>query len=59
MIMKSKQTVEKYKMNKTEQSRAETKAKTEYEKKLIYKFEKEAQELEQIEERLIKRLQDI
>ena len=35
------------------------KAKTESEKQLIYKFEKEAQDLEQMEERLIKRLQEI
>lgn len=35
------------------------KAKTEEEKKLIYKFEKEAQQLEQLEEKLIQRLQVI
>jgi len=59
MITKSKQSVDKYRHSKAEQSRQETKAKTEYEKKLIYRFEKEAQDLERMEENLIKRLQDI
>ena len=37
-------------------SLAEQKAKTEQEKRLIYKYEKEAQELEDAEAELIKRL---
>ena len=48
--------MEKYKHSKVGQSKAELKAKTEQEKRLIYKFEKEAQELEEAEEALIKRL---
>lgn len=51
--------VEKYRNNRVDQSKQELKQKTETEKQLIYKFEKEAQELEQMEEKLIKRLQDI
>lgn len=57
--MKSKMSVEKYKNNRVDHSKQELKQKTETEKQLIYKFEKEAQELEQMEEKLIKRLQDI
>ena len=57
--MKSKMSVEKYRNNRVDQSKQELKQKTETEKQLIYKFEKEAQELEQMEEKLIKRLQDI
>ena len=48
--------VEKYRNNRVDQSKQELKQKTETEKQLIYKFEKEAQELEQMEEKLIKRL---
>jgi len=40
-------------------TKKELKAKTDEEKKMIYKFEKEAQQLEQLEEQLIKRLQAI
>ena len=46
MIMKSKMSVEKYRNNRVDQSKQELKQKTETEKQLIYKFEKEAQELE-------------
>jgi hypothetical protein len=41
---------------KTENGKAELRAKTEHEKQLIYKFEREAQELERQEEQLIRRL---
>ena len=51
--------VGKYRNNRVDQSKQELKQKTETEKQLIYKFEKEAQELEQMEEKLIKRLQEI
>lgn len=37
----------------------EVKAKTEAEKRMIYKYEREAQMLEEQEEQLIRRLQDI
>ena len=40
-------------------TKAELKAKTEEEKRLIYQYEKEAQKLEAMEEQLIKRLQNI
>ena len=40
-------------------TKAELKSKTDEEKRLIYKFEKEAQQLESLEEQLIKRLQAI
>ena len=46
-------------MSKVEMTKAELREKTEEEKKLIYKFEKQAQELEAMEEQLIKRLQSI
>lgn len=59
MIQKSKQSVENYRNTKIGSSKAEIKAKTEQEKQMIYKFEREAQELERMEEQLIKRLQDI
>ena len=59
MAMKSKQVVENYKERKQNSTKAELAAKTEAEKKLIYKLEKEAQQLESLEEQLIKRLQSI
>ena len=59
MIAKSKHSVENYRQAKIEQSKSETQAKIDYEKRLIYKYEKEAQELESAEEALIKRLQEI
>ena len=42
MIMKSKMSVETYKNNRVDHSKQELKQKTETEKQLIYKFEKEA-----------------
>lgn len=50
MVLKAKQSVAQYRVNKSESNRAELKAKTEHEKQLIYKFEREAQELERMEE---------
>lgn len=44
---------------KIEKSRADQRARTEQEKRLIYKYEKEAQDLENEEERLIQRLQQL
>jgi cell division protein FtsB len=44
-------------MNKIGISKADQKQRTEQEKKLIYKYEKEAQNLEATEEALIQRLQ--
>ena len=59
MALRSKQNVDKVKQGKAEMTKAELKAKTEEEKRLIYKYEKEAQQLEAMEEQLIKRLQNI
>ena len=59
MINKSKNSVDSYRQSKINQSKSETQAKIDYEKRLIYKYEKEAQELEGAEEGLIKRLQEI
>ncbi len=56
MALRSKQNVDKVKQGKAEMTKAELKAKTEEEKRLIYKYEKEAQQLEAMEEQLIKRL---
>ncbi len=42
MIHKSKQSVENYRNSKIGSSKAEIKSKTEHEKQLIYKFEREA-----------------
>ena len=56
MAHKGKQNVDAYRQTKAQMTRQEMKAKTEEEKKLIYKFEKEAQQLEQLEEKLIQRL---
>ena len=59
MVARSKQNVDKVKLSKVEMTKAELKAKTEEEKRLIYQYEKEAQKLEAMEEQLIKRLQNI
>lgn len=59
MALRSKQNVDKVKLGKAEMTKAELKTKTEEEKRLIYKYEKEAQHLEALEEQLIKRLQYI
>lgn len=59
MAMRGKQNIEGYKQSKAQLTRQELKAKTDEEKKMIYKFEKEAQQLEHLEEQLIKRLQNI
>lgn len=50
MVHRSKQNVDKLKTSKIEQTKAELKAKTDEEKRLIYKYEKEAQQLETMEE---------
>ena len=47
---RSKQNVDKVKQSKSEMTKAEIKAKTEEEKRLIYKYEKEAQQLEAMED---------
>ena len=52
MINNSKNSVESYRQKKIDQSKSENKAKIDYEKRLIYKYEKEAQELESAEEGL-------
>ena len=59
MALRGKQQIDVYKQSKAQLTRQELKSKTEEEKRLIYKFEKEAQQLEQLEESLIKRLQVI
>ena len=59
MIAKSKYSVETFRQSKISANKAETQAKIDYEKRLIYKYEKEAQDLEASEEALIKRLQEI
>ena len=59
MAMRGKEQIKSYQQNKAALTRQELKQKTEEEKRLIYKFEKEAQQLEQLEEQLIKRLQVI
>jgi len=45
--------------NKIMQSKAHQQMRIDQEKRLIYKYEKEAQELEEDEERLIARLQQL
>ena len=50
MALKGKQTVDNYKRAKQGSTKAELAAKTEEEKKLIYKLEREAQQLEGLEE---------
>lgn len=59
MAVKGRYAVQAYQNSKIESSKAEQKSRTEHEKRLIYKYEKEAQELENEEERLIGRLQDL
>ena len=59
MATKAKENVSVYKQKKVLNTKYEIKAKTEAEKRLIYKYEREAQLLEEQEEKLIKRLQDI
>ena len=56
MAERGKKQIDYYKQSKAQLTRQELKSKTEEEKRLIYKFEKEAQQLEQLEEQLIKRL---
>lgn len=43
MAMRGRHQVESFKLNKVEMTRQELKLKTEEEKRLIYKYEKEAQ----------------
>ena len=50
--------VDQFKKLKAKEVQSESKQKTEQEKKLIYKLEREARELEMMEEQLIKRLQN-
>ena len=57
MAAKGRQKVQEYGMNKIGISKADQKRRTEQEKALIYKYEKEAQNLEATEEALIQRLQ--
>jgi hypothetical protein len=59
MAAKSKESVSDYKQGKVKTTKVEIKAKTEAEKRMIYKYERDAQMLEEQEERLIKRLQEI
>ena len=59
MIQKSKSSVHEYANSKQNQARAEGREKISYEKQLIYKYEREAQQLEMDEERLIGRLQGL
>lgn len=57
MAAKGRQKVQDFGANKIGISKADQRARTEQEKKLIYKYEKEAQNLEATEEALIQRLQ--
>lgn len=59
MIAKSKSSVVDYQMNKLANARNEARDKINYEKQLIYKYEREAQQLESLEEQLIGRLQNL
>jgi hypothetical protein len=59
MATKAKENVTQFRQKKVMTTKYELKAKTETEKRLIYKYEREAQLLEEQEEKLIKRLQDI
>lgn len=59
MALRGKHNVESFKQSKVELTRQELKQKTEEEKKMIYRFEKEAQQLEALEEQLIRRLQAV
>ena len=56
MIAKSKNSVQEFQVQRQAQARAEGREKINYEKQLIYKYEREAQSLESQEEQLISRL---
>ena len=56
IVKKSRMSVEKYRQSKIQMTKDEYKQKTEQEKRLIYKYEKEAQELEAAEAALMVRL---
>lgn len=56
MIAKSKNTVQTYTEQKLANARTEARDKINYEKQLIYKYEREAQKLENEEEQLIGQL---
>ena len=57
MVAKSKNTVVEYQNKKMQNAKTEGREKINYEKQLIYKYEREAQSLELAEEQLIGRLQ--
>lgn len=57
MIAKSKSSVAEFQNQRLANARAEGRERINYEKQLIYKYEREAQQLEQSEEQLIGRLQ--
>jgi len=59
MIAKSKTSVADFQSQRLAHARAEGREKINYEKQLIYKFEREAQQLEMHEEQLIGRLQGL
>lgn len=57
--MKARTSINKFNFDKITQTKMETKSKTEAEKRMIYKYERQAQELENEEEELLQRLKDI
>ena len=59
MIAKSKSSVADFQNQRMANARAEGREKINYEKQLIYKYEREAQQLEMNEEQLIGRLQNL
>lgn len=59
MAAKGRESVNMHQHNKIMQSKAHQQMRIDQEKRLIYKYEKEAQELEEDEERLIQRLQQL
>ena len=59
MVAKSKASVAEFQNARVENARAEGREKINHEKQLIYKYEREAQQLEQLEEQLIGRLQGL
>jgi len=59
MIAKSKDSVANFQQERIQNARAEGKEKINYEKQMIYKYEREAQTLELSEEQLIARLQGL
>lgn len=59
MIAKSKSSVADFQNQRLANARAEGRDKINYEKQLIYKYEREAQQLEMSEEQLIARLQNL